>query len=379
VAREKWDAVVVGAGVTGLFAATELAARGLDVLCLERATVGHAGSGSKGNCRIFRLGYDDPLYVDMARRSLDGWRSLEQRAGEAVIVDCDFLSFGAALPELVEGMAAAGAPAQMLQADEVAGRFPGLAFGTEAVLDPTSGVLCAARALEVVRREAGFELREGLGIRAVDDKSGTALLLDDETGLIEAEVVVVCAGAASAPLLATAGISSRQVATLEQVGYFRLRAGARELPAVAVREGAGQGTELAEQISLYGLPDPVGGCYKLGLHHAGPPVDPAVLPSDDELEPDPELVDRLVAAAAALFPGLDPEPMSFERCVYDSTPDGDFVIDRVGKVVVGAGTSGHGFKFGPVLGRVLADLATDAEPEVAIDRFALRRPALSFE
>jgi len=47
-----------------------------------------------------------------------------------------------------------------------------------------------------------------------------------------------------------------------------------------------------------------------------------------------------------------------ERCIYDNSPDEDFIVDRVGRIVIGSGTSGHGFKFGPLLGEWLADLAT---------------------
>jgi sarcosine oxidase len=62
-----------------------------------------------------------------------------------------------------------------------------------------------------------------------------------------------------------------------------------------------------------------------------------------------------------------------ERCVYDSTPDEGFVIDRSGQVVAGCGTSGHGFKFGPLLGGWLAGLALGEDPDPAAARFALGR------
>jgi sarcosine oxidase len=68
--------------------------------------------------------------------------------------------------------------------------------------------------------------------------------------------------------------------------------------------------------------------------------------------------------------------VSGERCIYDNTPDEDFIIDRIGNVVIGCGTSGHGFKFGPLLGEWLACLATgasDGPDEGLRDRFAARR------
>src|SRR5437879_3084219 len=56
------------------------------------------------------------------------------------------------------------------------------------------------------------------------------------------------------------------------------------------------------------------------------------------------------------FPGLIPEPAGAETCLYTTTPTQDFVIDRAGPLVVAAGFSGHGFKFVPLIGRLLADL-----------------------
>jgi glycine/D-amino acid oxidase-like deaminating enzyme len=70
------------------------------------------------------------------------------------------------------------------------------------------------------------------------------------------------------------------------------------------------------------------------------------------------LVAELTAAARRVLTGLTPEPVATERCLYDNAPDGDFVVDRVGRIVIGSGTSGHGFKFAPLLGEMLADLAT---------------------
>lgn len=65
-----------------------------------------------------------------------------------------------------------------------------------------------------------------------------------------------------------------------------------------------------------------------------------------------------------------------ETCLYTRTPDEDFVLDRVGPVTIASPCSGHGFKFTPLIGEVLADLVTGLAPSVPIERFAARRPAL---
>ena len=119
----------------------------------------------------------------------------------------------------------------------------------------------------------------------------------------------------------------------------------------------------------YGLPTPGAGIYKLGLHDPGTSVDPA----EASLADDPSDLARLSDVTASVLPGAPGEPVATERCFYDNAPNHDFVLDRVGRLVIGAGTSGHGFKFGLLLGEVLADLAEEKEPAVPLDRFSVRQ------
>jgi sarcosine oxidase len=103
--------------------------------------------------------------------------------------------------------------------------------------------------------------------------------------------------------------------------------------------------------AMYALHDPLYG-LKAGAHHSGHEADP------DTVEPaDPELVDRIVGWVRARFPEVDPEPAGTETCLYTSTEDESFVLERRGRLVVGSACSGHGFKFAPAVGRRLAALA----------------------
>ena len=115
---------------------------------------------------------------------------------------------------------------------------------------------------------------------------------------------------------------------------------------------------------IYGLATPGEG-VKVAEHHTGPVVDPDAR----SFEPDQAGIERVRRYAAEWLPGLEPEPASVTTCLYTTTPTEDFVVDRVGPVVVASPCSGHGFKFTPEIGRLLADLATGAVPEV--ERFTL--------
>jgi sarcosine oxidase len=371
------DYVVVGAGLLGLAAARALARRGREVIVLEQASPGHEGAGSKGSCRIFRLGYPDPAYVEAALRARELWHALENDSSRPILFPTPQLSFGTGLTAVQEAMALAGAPGELLPAAEAAARFPAVAADGPVLLEPDSCVIAADTALEALA--AGVpEIRTGVRVSALAD-DGRHVTLRTSQGRLSARVAVVCAGPWTAELLAGAwdGWRAASAPTLEQVAYLGPAETSPSGPAMPIFICHGSQ-------SPYGLPVPGSALYKTGIHPSGPPV----RPDDQRQAADPVLAARLAAAARRHLPGLDPRPVRVERCVYDTTPDEDFIVDRVGNVVIGSGTSGHGFKFGPLLGEWLAGLAIDGQPGPRVqpgprgaaswsrlpdDRFALAR------
>ncbi len=332
---------MVGGGLLGLSAARALRTRGRDVLVLERETVGHARGGSKGASRIFRLGYVDPRYVRMAMDARPLWKELEAEAGCRLLEPTGQLTFGAGTSALRRAMTDAGAPVRAMPAAEVHERFPDLAVPGDALFEPESAVIDAAGTLDALRRTVDDVIREHVCVTDIVD-GGRRVSVTTTQGRVEADVAVVCPGPWSAKVLAL-----ETFATLEHVAYFRPRGS--EPPSMPIF------IEFAAP-AVYGLPTPALGAFKLALHHAGPVVDPDLM----SLDPRGEHVDAIARAAQRLLPTFDPTPVHVETCMYDNTASEDFVLERRGRVVVGAGTSGHGFKFGPLLGERLADLATTA-------------------
>jgi sarcosine oxidase len=348
--------VVVGAGVLGLSAAYSLARRGRAVIVCEQGVVGHAGGGSKGSARIFRLGYDDPGYVRLALVAQRLWRRLEAESATTLVTRTGQVTFGDDLDVLVEAMSTSGAPHEKLSAPEVGVRFPTLSVSTGAVFEPESGVIAADDCLVALREMSGIEVRERTRVVGLDD-DGRRVTVTVETAEkrdeLRATAVVVCGGPWTTTLVSDLGVDLGAEATLEQVAYLAPMGGP---------EGAVDGLPVFVERRrpwFYGLPVASRGVMKISLHGAGPVVSLQDLAEGgDHDRPDDVLLAALLASARRVLPGLAPEPMTTERCIYDNSPDGNFVVDRFGRVVIGAGTSGHGFKFAPLLGEVLADLAT---------------------
>jgi sarcosine oxidase len=355
---ERSEFIVVGAGLLGLAAARALASRGREVAVLEQAEIGHPAGGSHGSCRIFRLGYRDPGYVSMASRARELWRDLETERGLRLLHPAPQLTFGAGLDAVQAAMTAAGAPCELLPAATAAARFPALATAGPALLEPDSCVIAADNALRALAAAAPV-ISTGVRVTAVAD-DGRRVTVSTEAGSFAARVVIVCAGPWTSGLLRPAGLAAPASATLERVAY--LEAGGHgpvpDLP-IFIRHGVR---------SPYGLPVPRSSLYKIGIHPGGPPVDP----DGQDHGPDDEQAGRLDRLARRYLPGLDPRPVRIESCIYDNTPDEDFIMDRAGQIVIGCGTSGHGFKFGPLLGEWLADLAAGTPPAAPWPTFAAR-------
>jgi sarcosine oxidase len=324
------DVVIVGGGLLGLAAAYALRGR-REVIVLERETVGNARGGSHGPTRIFRLGYADPHFVAMARQAAERWQALESESGRRLLHPTPQLTFGPGADDVFDALGVAGVPAQRITESAIKERFPAFAGRGDAVLETASAVIAADRTLSTLRAQAGAEVRENVRVLQLDAHH---VETDDET--IEARTVVVCAGPWTRSLVP--GIAT--TTTLEHAGYLRTGAG---LPIFI------DFTEPA----VYGLPTPGSDLYKIAIHHGGSAVDP-----EADFANDPAASAALGDAIARWFPQAT--LVQVDVCPYDNTADENFIVDRIDGVVVGAGTSGHAFKFGPLIGERLARLVLDA-------------------
>ena len=345
---------VIGAGVMGLATAIELARRGHRVTVHERDVVGNELASSTDRSKVFRFAYPDPFYADLGRRALPLWRELERIAREELLVQCGVLYLdveGREARDTDAALASIAAPHELLDADEVTLRFPAwrLPPGTLGAWDPSGGFIRADRAvaaLASVARDAGVEIREWEAVTLAQ---------------VRADVVVLAAGPWSARLAAALPLRT----TLQQTVYVRPREPRRFEPDRFP-------VFIEARSRFYGVPVHADGALKIALHEPGPSHPPLA----EQGAASADFIERCRDFWHTYVPELaDATPVRSRLCIYNNTPDEDFLIGRdTSGIILCTGFSGHGFKFAPIVGRLCAQIICREPTDVDVSRFAPVRP-----
>lgn len=360
------DVVVAGLGGMGSATARHLAARGVRVLGIEQFTPAHDRGSSHGRSRVIRQSYfEDPAYVPLLLRAYELWEQAEKESDRDLITLTGGLYLG---PE--DGTTFGGSllaarehdlPHEVLDADEVRRRFPTFdpAPGELALYEERAGFVrpeeTVAAHLDLAARD-GADLRFGVRLLGWEETpDGVRVRTSD--GEFTAGHLVLSPGA-WAP-----GFVDLPLRVERQVQFWFAPPGGVEPfvdHPVYVTAGA-QGEQ------IYGFPaiDGPGGGVKVAFFRRGRDADPDAL---DRVVTDAE-AEEMRARVARTLPSLAGPLVAAVPCMYTTTPDEHFVIHRTGPVTTACGFSGHGFKFVPVIGEILADLATTGTTPLPIDLF----------
>jgi sarcosine oxidase len=364
------ETVVVGGGAMGAATAWQLARRGRDVTLLERYEPGHRNGASHGASRNFNVAYSDPTYVRMLVEALPLWRELEAESGSSLLELVGVANHGPArqFDAVHAALAAAGIPAEFLPVEEAGRRWPGIRFDTRVLFNAQAGRVNAdatVAALHTTTAAAGADVRHrtrATRIEVVGDERVRVTSVTDAgvEEVFEARTAVVTLGAWTAKFIGLLALP-RLVVTQEQPAHFAQRDESVAWPGYNHFPGAAADGYDYWRSPVYGMLTPGEG-VKAGWHGVGPVVDPDAR----DFLPVPDQLADLQRYARDWLPGVDADAVAPISCTYTTTPDEHFVLDRIGPIVVGAGFSGHGFKFTPVVGRILADLADGSRPAPAL-------------
>ena len=373
-----YDVIVVGLGGMGSAAALQLAARGVRVLGLEKFGPAHSHGASHGGSRITRQSYfEGAAYVPLLLRAYDLFDQLAHDSGRDVILLTGGVMVGRPESRTVAGSRASaeqwGLEHEILDATELRRRFPTLNP------KPDEIALFEARA-GLVRPEAtvaaNLELAtaKGADLRFHEpmtswEPAGDGVRVHTATGSHTAGQLVITPGPWAPELLADLGVPfkiERQVQF-----WFRPRGGVGPFRPDRHPIYIWEDTEGGQ---IYGFPA-IGGPddgAKIAFFRRGTPTTPDTL----DTEVHPAEIAEMVDYCGQRLPDLPGEFLRGEPCMYSTTPDEHFVISRHPaheSVTVACGFSGHGFKFVPVVGEILADLATTGTTAHPIDLFDPRR------
>ncbi|KAM3875037.1 peroxisomal sarcosine oxidase [Diretmus argenteus] len=376
--RGEWDCVVIGAGVQGSFTAYQLAKKNQKTLLLEQFVLPHTRGSSHGQTRIIRKAYEQDFYTHMMEECYQLWAQLEREAGIQLYRQTGLLVMG---PEKSKDyqmfkntLLTKKVPTVMLKREEFSQHIPhvNLTDGDEALVDITAGVLFADRALKAVQgqfQKLGGVLKDGEEV--TDIKPGPVVTVSTSSGVYRAKSLVITAGPWANTLLAHTGLQLPLQVLRINVCYWKEKEPGtynvkQRFPCFLQVDGE-EGKD-----HIYGLPSNeypglIKVCYHMGSE---------TKPDERDRQTDRSDIDIIARYLTRCFPGLEPKPAVVESCMYTVTPDRHFVLDHhpaYRNIVIGAGFSGHGFKFGPVVGKLLCELSQGEVPSYDLSPFRIAR------
>lgn len=377
---QTFDVAIVGAGVMGLAAACELAREGASVALVDQSSLPNPRAASVDHSKVFRFAYPDPLYVKLAVDALNRWRELESETGARLLTQTGALLICKREPsfetECYETLRSLGLESEKLDSRQACARFPQFNCSSFAcaVYDPSGAILhaeTAMRALIDLARRRGVEIVEGERVIEVKQTAGTRVSAVTESGIqLECERAMIASGPWSRTFLLF--LEDKLTTTRQELVYFEPRPGQSNSSRLSF-EPENFPIFLELESGFYGFPIHHAGAMKIANHHKGAEVDPES--AEDQVGED--FVENCRAFFSEFIPALtDARVREARVCVYNNTPDDDFIIDwhpEIDGVLVTTGFSGHGFKFGPAVGRIATDLLLSGRPSFDIDRFRLTR------
>uniref|UniRef100_A0A0E0M2Y6 FAD dependent oxidoreductase domain-containing protein n=1 Tax=Oryza punctata TaxID=4537 RepID=A0A0E0M2Y6_ORYPU len=375
-----FDVIVVGAGIMGSCAAYAASTRGgggARVLLLERFDLLHHRGSSHGESRTIRATYPQAHYPPMVRLAARLWDDAQRDAGYRVLTPTPHLDLGPRGDPALRASIDNGAATEVDASDASSWPWSGvfrLPDGWTAATSEIGGVMKATKAVAMFQSLAaknGAVVRDRTEVVDVAKQGDGSIVVKTSSGeeFHGAKCIITVGAWASKLVKSVAGVDLPVQPLHTLICYWKVRPGREHelTPESGFPTFASYGDPYIYSTPSMEFP----GLIKVATH-GGPPCDPD---GRDWLAGGAGLVEPVARWIDEIMPGhVDTAggPVIRQSCMYSMTPDEDYIIDFVGgelgkDVVVGAGFSGHGFKMGPAVGRILAEMAMDGEAKTAAE------------
>jgi len=371
VTHSSFDVLVIGAGINGLSTAYHLShQQGLKVGVIEQFSIGHSHGSSHGFSRILRSTYTNPAYIKLAKRAkILEWPMWEKAFGCRLIYPNSRCAFGVGssfetwINVILENHSSEDV--ELLEVAAARQLFPQFRFpqGSHVIRDHSSGVIAANETMGKLANsilDMQVEIFEETKVHRIDS-STSPIRLETSRGILTCERLVVTAGPWIRHLFSEINLSFCPIKQV--VGYFALQ-GAKELYQAGqfpnwVYFGEG------ENNIFYGLPE--FGCEGIKVAQ-DITIGEAEDPNERSCEINSSKVKTLVDFVSEQFVDPIDNLVRIETCFYTNTPTSDFILDLFPhdhRIVIGSACSGHAFKFAPLTGRILSELALHGKTTIA--------------
>jgi monomeric sarcosine oxidase len=352
-----YDAIVIGGGTMGTAAAWELGKRGLKALVLEQFEHVHTKGAHSGETRIIRHAYaEGPDYVPLVFRADDLWMELEALAGDLLFHRVGAIELSApgnnhaALAR--ESAIEHGIPFEWLAMDDVRSRYPQFAVGDDWVggFGDRGGFLDVERSLRAMASQArshGVEIREHAKVEGWS-ASDSAVTVSVDGSTETADRLIITAGSWTNQVLGDAALPLRVLR--KTLFWLEVDDPARYTSDVLPVYIIGLPHHEFYGFPIWGRPG-----IKVAIHSGGDETNPDSV--DREISAAER--DEIVEVARIALHGVTGRVLHEATCLYTVSPDHDFIVDfalGTSNVVIGAGFSGHGFKFTPAIGELLVQM-----------------------
>ncbi|KAF5013066.1 hypothetical protein FDECE_893 [Fusarium decemcellulare] len=375
-ATPEFDVAVIGLGALGSAAAYQAAIKGAKVIGFEQFELGHVRGASHDTSRIVRTSYGSPEYVALARSAYKDWAELEQRTGQTLLT----ITGGVVLlprdgphsaSDYARSLDANGVSYELLAPTEVKRRWPqfNISDNVDTVYTADSGIVHASRsvvAMQYLARAHGAVLKERTEVTRLTPQNNGGVVVETSDGRFFVSKVILATDAWANKLLEPLNAAVPLSIMQEQVTYFKPDDAALFEPSRFPVWIWGN------QEWYYGFPS-----YGEPTIKAGRDVSNNFMtPEERTYVHSPELIQQLSTFVGNLIPAKG-QPLRTVTCQYAITPDRQFILSPLKNhqdIILGLG-AGHGFKFAPAIGRVLAELAMEGETSEDISKFGIPKAA----